>query len=360
MGSLTKNFSLGLANLVIVVNLCDGFCGACLQPIYDASLANTLPCHTFEFNRSTMDTKPISSARLASSVIAVPPLARDAKGIICAKENERIVRWLENGGVTTLLYGGNAVLYHIRLSEYANLLEILKKAAGPSTLIVPSVGPAYGTMMDQVPILREFDFPTVMVLPQKEIADANGIATGIRRFAEAYGKPIVLYLKHDRWLPPATVGALFRDGLLSWIKYAVVLDNPSVDPYLSEVLQQAPREIVVSGIGEQPAIIHMRDFGVISYTSGCVCVAPKLSTAMLNAIHAGDFAKAEQIRTQFCGLEDLRNGIQPIRVLHQAVASAGIASTGPMQPMLGELSAEQAARVGAASLELLAIERSLA
>jgi dihydrodipicolinate synthase/N-acetylneuraminate lyase len=299
-----------------------------------------------------MDTRRIDSARLASSVIAVPPLARNAEGRICRQQNKRLIQYLEHGGISTLLYGGNAVLYHIRLSEYAELLETLRDSCQDSTLIVPSVGPAYGTMMDQVDVLKDFDFPTVMILPQKEIADASGIATGIRRFAEAYGKSIVLYLKHDRWLPPEIVGAMHRDGLISWIKYAVVLDNPLQDDYLREVLDVAPKELVVSGIGEQPAIIHMRDFGINSYTSGCVCVAPKLSMKMLRAIQAKDYYSAEVIRKQFCPLEDLRNGIQPIRVLHHAVSAAGIASMGPMQPMLGELTADQAAKVATAAKAL--------
>jgi dihydrodipicolinate synthase/N-acetylneuraminate lyase len=304
------------------------------------------------FGKGLMDTQPIDSKRLAQSVIAVPPLARDRQGRICRQENEKIVRYLEAGGVSTLLYGGNAVLYHIRLSEFAGLLEILQDIAGEQTLMIPSVGPAYGTMMDQASILRDFAFPTAMVLPQKEIADEQGLATGIRRFAEAYGKPIVLYLKHDRWLHPKLVESMHRDGLLSWIKYAVVLPEPAEDPYLREVLEVIPPSMVVSGIGEQPAIIHLRDFGVISYTSGCVCVAPGLSMEMLNAIHAKDYARAERIRQQFTGLEDLRNAIQPIRVLHHAVAAAGIASTGPMQPMLGELSTDQAQLVGEAAQAL--------
>ncbi len=299
-----------------------------------------------------MDTRPITPARLASSVVAVPPLARDANGKISSAENQKLIQYLEQGGVTTLLYGGNAVLYHIRMKEYAKLLSMLSELAADQTLIVPSVGPAYGTMMDQVKILRDFDFPTVMVLPQREIADAAGLATGIRRFAEKYGKPIVLYLKHDRWLPPATVKSMVDDGLISWIKYAVVRDNPSHDDYLREILEVVPGEIIVSGIGEQPAIIHMRDFGVVGYTSGCVCVAPSLSMEMLRAIQAKDYDRAESIRQQFCGLEDLRNGIQPIRVLHFAVSAAGIARTGPMQPMLGELSLDEASPVAVAALEL--------
>lgn len=301
-----------------------------------------------------MWTAKITADRLASSVIAVPPMARNAQGVLCRHNNEKIIRWIEAGGVTTFLYGGNAVFYHMRLSEYADALTIIAESAAPTSLMIPSVGPTYGIMMDQVEILNQFNFPTVMILPQKEIADEKGIATGIRKFAEAYGKPIVLYLKHDRWLSPSIVDKLIKDGLVSWIKYAVVLDQPLEDRYLREVLDVAPANIVVSGIGEQPAIIHMRDFGVGSYTSGCVCVAPKLSMDMLRAIQAKDYAQAESIREVFRPLEDLRNGIQPIRVLHHAVKAADIADTGPMQPLLGELETSQEQSIAIASKELRA------
>lgn len=299
-----------------------------------------------------MDTETISAARLAASVVAVPPLARRSDFSIDREQNSRLVKYLENDGITTLLYGGNAILYHVRMSEFAELLGMLADIAAPGTLMVPSVGPAFGTMMDQADVLADFEFPTVMILPQKEIADPVGIARGVRLFAEKYGKPIVLYLKHDRWLEPSTVGKLYKDGLISWVKYAVVRDDTAKDDYLREVLQQVPGEIVVSGIGEQPAIIHMRDFGIGSFTSGCVCVAPGRSMDMLTAIKAGKYVEADQLRQQFLPLEDLRNNIQPIRVLHRAVALAGIADTGPLLPLLGELNSSEEAAVAAAAKQL--------
>ena len=302
-----------------------------------------------------MWTSAVTPELLAASVIAVPPLARDSNRTISEVENTKIIRAIEAGGVTSLLYGGNAVFYHMRLSEYATALSVLARGAAEKTWVIPSVGPTYGIMMDQAEILKDFDFPTVMILPQKEIADEAGIATGVRHFAEQYGKPIVLYLKHDRWLAPALVESLVRDGLISWIKYAVVRDNPSVDPYLSEILSVVPANRIVSGIGEQPAIIHLRDFGVGGFTSGCVCVSPARSMAMMRAIQAKDFAKAEAIRASFVPLEDLRNSIQPIRVLHEAVVAAGIAATGPMQPMLGELSDTHKSAIKQAVEALLAL-----
>ncbi|RMF45161.1 MAG: dihydrodipicolinate synthase family protein [Planctomycetota bacterium] len=299
-----------------------------------------------------MDTRAITPARLASSVIAVPPLARDPRLELCPNENRKIVAYLEQGGITTLLYGGNAILYHMRPSEYEQLLHMLTDIAGPDTLVVPSVGPSFGVMMDQAEVLRDFDFPTAMVLPMRDVCDPAGIIAGIRRFAEVLEKPIVLYVKHDRWLPPQLIGKLYDSGLLSWIKYAVVRDDPAEDDYLREILSEVPGEIMVSGIGEQPAVVHLRDFELNSFTSGCVCINPRRSMAMLQAIQCGDFALAETIRTQFQPLEDLRNSINPIRVLHRAVELAEIAETGPMLPLLGELAPDDIPRVAAAAVHL--------
>ncbi|EMI18847.1 dihydropicolinate synthase [Rhodopirellula maiorica SM1] len=115
-----------------------------------------------------------------------------------------------------------------------------------------------------------------------------------------------------------------------------------------------PAERIVSGIGEQPAIVHLRDFGVTGFTSGCVCVAPAKSMEMMHAIHRGDFETAEAIRKWFEPLEDLRNDINPIRVLHHAVAGAGICETGPLLPMLSDLSAEQIAKIADVAKGMLA------
>ena len=300
-----------------------------------------------------MFTQSITPEVLSQSVIAVPPLARDTHGNVAIEPNRAIVRHLEAGGVTSILYGGNANFYHIRLSEYASTLEMLTQIAGQDTWIIPSVGPAFGLMMDQAEVLKDFDFPTAMILPQKEITTPDGIATATRRFAEALGKPVVLYLKHDQILPPKLIRQLQDDQLLAAIKYAVVRDNPAEDLYLQSLVQELDRSIIVSGIGEQPAIVHLRDFGVRGFTSGCVCIAPALSMKMLQAIQANDFETAEHIRQTFQELEDLRNGINPIRVLHEAVRLAGIADTGSLSPMLSGISADDSILVKAAAQKLL-------
>jgi dihydrodipicolinate synthase/N-acetylneuraminate lyase len=291
---------------------------------------------------------PFSIAQLRESVIAVPPMARNASGTICREQNAKIIRFLEAGGIRSLLYGGNAVFYHIRMSEYADALSMLADETGDETVVVPSIGPSFGLATDQVDVLKDFAFPTVMLLPSCEVVDQLGIASGIRRIAEQLGRPIVLYIKFDRWLDPKLVESLHADGAISWIKYAVVRDDPAKDDYLREIFDVFPGERIVSGIGEQPAIVHLRDFGVTGFTSGCVCVAPDRSMEMMRAIHGEDFAAAEAIRKWFLPLEDLRNEVHPICVLHHAVQAAGVAETGAMLPTLSDVSDEVKQRIAVA------------
>ena len=301
-----------------------------------------------------MNTKPITPATLAASVISVPPLARNADGLFNRKENQKLIRYLERGGVSTLLYGGNAILAHISISEYAEMLALLSELAAEQTLVIPSVGPGFGMMMDQAKILRKSTFPTAMMLPSRDVVTSDGVASALRRFVEVMHRPAVLYIKNDGFIKIDSVQRLAKDGLLSWIKYATLRDNPVNDPYLRQLVDTVGASLIVSGIGEQPAISHLREFGLVSYTSGCVCVAPRLSMQMLRAIKVGDFATAERIQAVFAPLEDLRNAINPIRVLHTAVGLAGIAEMGPIIPLLSEVSAADYPAIEDAAKRLLA------
>ena len=279
----------------------------------------------------------LTTETLARSVIAVPPLARRADYSVDPEANRAIVRHIEAGGVSTLLYGGNANFYHIQLDEYAATLAMLVDIASPGSVVIPSAGPSYGMMMAQARMLRAFDFPSVMALPTRDAVTSAGIATGLRKFADALGKPIVLYIKNEGGISPDDSARLVNDGVVAAVKYAIVREDPSDDGYLEALLDLVDPRLVISGMGEQPAIIHMRDFNLAGFTSGCVCVAPRLSQDMLEAIQAGDFDRAENIRSLFEPLEDLRNEISPVRVLHEAVRLAGLAETGPLLPFFTNL-----------------------
>ncbi|WYX09346.1 dihydrodipicolinate synthase family protein [Achromobacter xylosoxidans] len=292
-----------------------------------------------------MKTSPVTVQDLQRSVIAVPPLARHADLSLNEAANQALLRHLEAGGVRNVMYGGNANFYNVGVGEYARIVDLLASLAGPDTWILPSVGPDFGKMMDQAAILRSRAFPTAMLLPMSFPYTDAGLADGVRRFTDALGKPAVVYIKSADYLAPATAARLVEEGRIVAFKYAVVRENPARDAYLSALLQSVDSNRVVSGIGERPAIVHYRDFGLKSFTSGSVCVAPHGSMRLLQLLNEGRYDEAETVRASYLGLEDCRDAISPIRVLHDAVTLSGVADMGPMLPLLTGISSAERERV---------------
>lgn len=290
------------------------------------------------------------------SVLAVPPLARNADLSLNVAANAALIRHLEAGGVSTLMYGGNANFYNMALSEYAQVLDMLLELAAPTSWIIPSAGPDYGKLKDQAKLLRERPFPTAMVLPASTFSTDAGAADGIRRFAESFGRPVIIYLKSETYLSVGSVARLAQEGIVSAIKYAIVRADPRHDVYLAELVKQVDPKRIISGIGERPAIQHWQHFGLRAFTSGSVSIAPRLSTALLGALKGADFEVAEQIREVFLPFEDARDAINPTRVLHDGVTAAGIADMGPILPLLSNLTEVESQRVTPAARQLHALD----
>jgi len=306
-----------------------------------------------------MKTSPVTPADLAASVLSVPPLARRPDLGIDAAQNARLIDHLRAGGVRTFMYGGNANLYNMGVSGLRTLVEMLIKLARDGDWIIPSVGSDYGKAQDQLAMLRDYPFPTAMVLPHKAQSTSAGVTTGIRKLADAYGKPVIAYVKDEGYVEAADMGRLAKDGAICAIKYAIVRKDPANDPFLSALVDAVDRNIIISGIGERPAIDHLTKFGLHAFTSGSVCVAPGLSMALLRALKRGDLAEARRLRALFIPLEDERDRHSPIRVLHDAVRLAGIADTGPMQPYLSGFDDPAIlAGIEKAARDLLAAERA--
>ncbi len=308
---------------------------------------------------NALKTSGVSPADLSRSVLAVPPLARNGDLTLNRDANVAMIRHLERGGVSTLLYGGNANLNNIGLYEYGALLDMLEQVAGAESWVIPSVGPDFGKLLDQAKVLRGRAFPTAMVLPQTFPATPDGSEKAIRLFAERYGRPVIVYLKAENFLTPSHVARLVDAGMVAAIKYAVVRTDPAEDAFLTALLDRVDAARVVSGIGERPAGVHLRRFGLAGFTSGSVCVGPRGSTRLLTALKAGDWAAADALRAAYLPLEDLRDVHSPIRVLHEAVTLAGIADMGPILPQLSNIGPEHHAAIRAAARALLAHDAAL-
>jgi dihydrodipicolinate synthase/N-acetylneuraminate lyase len=307
-----------------------------------------------------MNVSPLTEAEFAATVMAVPPLARRADLTLDAEQNGKLIRHMESGGVRTLLYGGNANLYHVAVSEYRELLDMLAECAGPGTRVIPAIGADYGKMLDQAAILSQTSYRTAMVLPLAGFTTSEGVADGLKRIVDEAGIPLTLYVKSEAYVDIDTLASLVDSGVLAAVKYAIVREDPVNDPYLRRLLASISPSKVVSGMGERPSIVHLRDYGIAAWTTGSGCIAPHKVMALLRTLKEQRYDEAQAIYDTFMPLETLRDNISLIRVLHDAVTLSGVADMGPILPLLSDSGAENMLAIEAAAKALLADERRFA
>ena len=303
-----------------------------------------------------MNTAPLLIEEFATSVLAVPPLARRADLSLDVAQNQRLIRHIEAGGQRILLYGGNANLYHCGLQDYAQMLGMLASSTLDSTRVIPAIGPDFGKMMDQARLLRGSGYRTAMVLPMQGFTSPEGVAEGISRFVDAAAMPVTMYLKSEQTIDIERIGKLVDSGRILAIKYAVVRDDPARDPYLEALVQRIGAARIVSGMGERPAPVHLARFGLASFTTGCGCIAPHACMLLLQALKRGDLSGAEQLHARFMPLENLRESVSLIRVLHDAVSLSGVADMGAQLPLLSASPAERMGEIKELAVALLAFE----
>jgi dihydrodipicolinate synthase/N-acetylneuraminate lyase len=292
-----------------------------------------------------MKTSAVQPADIARSVFAVPPLAMRPDFSVNQAENRALISHIEAGGVTSLLYGGNANVYNLDISSFQAMLDALEEAAAPESWVIPAIGPDFGKLIDQAKLLRARNFPTALTLPTTTAIHPTGVEVGLRRAADAMGKPLFVYVKGEGYLKPAQLGSLAKDGVICAIKYAIDRKDPSQDAFLSELVQQVDASLIVSGMGERPALTHIQQFKLAGYTSGLVCLIPAVAQAFLKAAQAGDVATAKALTQRFVPLEDIRETYGFIRVLHGLVSLSGIADTGPILPLLADLTTTEVAEI---------------
>jgi len=307
-----------------------------------------------------MNEDQIVESEFASTVMAVPPLARRADLSLDIDANQKLICHIEAGGVRTLLYGGNANFYHVAVSEYRDLLDMLAGSAAATTRVIPAIGPDFGKMLDQARILAQTRYRTAMVLPLAGFTTPQGVEAGLTRIVDAAGMPLTLYIKSEDYVDVDTLARLVDRGTLIAVKYAIVRENASNDPYLRRLLENVSPARVISGMGERPALTHVREFGLAAWTTGSGCIASHAVMGLLAAAKAGRMDEAQRLYNAFMPLETLRDNISLIRVLHDAVTFAGVAGMGAMLPLLSQTPVEHHAAVAQAARELLAFDNEYA
>lgn len=213
--------------------------------------------------------------------------------------------------------------------------------------------------MDQARLLRGTDHKTSMVLPMQGFTSSNGVVAGISRFVDFTGIPVTLYLKSESNLELEALGRLVDVGRVIAVKYSVVRPDSVEDPYLQALVERITSARAVSGMGERPALVHLSRFGLASFTTGSGCIAPRASMRLLHALKHREVSEAEALHARFMPLEDLRESISLVRVLHDAVTLSGIADMGAHFPLLSACPPQSLPRIQAEVDALMAFDQGL-
>ena len=301
-----------------------------------------------------MKLEPIALSVFARTVVAVPPLAWTADLSLNQPENCRLIHHLESGGISILMYGGNANFYHLTREPYEASLEMLATRTSPSTWVIPSAGPAFCDLAWAGRVLRRLAFPAAMLLPS-EVATSGGVARAVNELAEAFQGPIILYIRREGYVDPDVLARLVEDGRIWLVKYGVVAAQPANDNYLESLVGALGGTRILSGSGEVVAQAHFSRFKLLGFSSGCATIAPALSVACRAAIGS---ESAELQIAAFEPVERLRECTHPIVAMHEAVSLAGIADMGPILPPLGPLGQADRPALEHAVRDLLVLEKA--
>jgi dihydrodipicolinate synthase/N-acetylneuraminate lyase len=298
----------------------------------------------------------LSPEDYARSVVAVPPIALEAGGAIAVEANRRVLDHIAKGGIETVLYGGNANLYHYGAEMFREALDVLFEACPQSVRLLFSIGPDFGKAMDQAGDILKAGVRNVLILPTAFPSDPRGVAEGARRLADRLGFGIVLYVKRDQYIDADDLGRLVEDGAVSFVKYAVERPAPANDAYLDRLVAAVGAERISSGMGETPIADHIGQRHLATFTSGAVCIAPAAANELLALYRAGKHAEADALSAPFLEFERQRARLGGTAVLHDAVTLSGIADCGPLLPMLSNLADDAKAQIRPSIGALLAAE----
>jgi len=136
--------------------------------------------------------------------------------------------------------------------------------------------------------------------PPDPFVSPRGVVEYVRRVADAAGLSVVLYLRN------AAIGEAAIAGLTA-IPGVVAVKWASTDLMaLARAVRAAPEVLFVCGLAE-PWAPPMTALGAQGFTSGLINVAPERSVAILTALRAGEFARANALIAEIGAFEALRS-----------------------------------------------------
>lgn len=290
-------------------------------------------------------------------VLADLPVALRPDFSVDPGESLALARHVRQGGISGLLFAGNANLQSMGLGQFEAVAALAETAVEEGPVMI-GLGPELGRMLDQARLLSRGRLRSVLVLPILGPADTHGTADGIRHIADRLGGGVAVDLVRDNHLRPVTLRKLVEEGAVTAVRYSHVVTNPGDDGYLDRVIEILGPDRVISDAGEPALEDHLGQRGLGLASSGIAALAPRLMLRIASALRR-DPAEARLLLPPVLEMARIRAMLGPVQVLHDAVSEAGIAAMGPQMPMISCVKDKYRDPFRAAVAALMAAEAAL-
>jgi 4-hydroxy-tetrahydrodipicolinate synthase len=283
------------------------------------------------------------------TMVAIPvtPFAPDGT-VDWEKHAEGISRLVEHGVEVVTPNGNTGEFYALSEPEKRRAVESTVAAVGGRAEVVAGVGLDAAGAVEAARHARDSGAGALMVhQPVHPYRSAGGWIEYHRMIADAVPElGVVLYVRDERVTGAHIAELALRSPNVVGVKYAIS------DPVrFAAVARDAGLEAFawIAGLAELSAPGYWA-VGATGFTSGLVNVAPRLSAAMLDALRAGDFAKAMLLWEAVRDFEELRAAdasADNVSVVKEALAQRGLAGreVRPPSRVLPEPVREQVAEI---------------
>lgn len=235
------------------------------------------------------------------SGILVTPF--DTQDAIEANKLDPIINRAVDAKVDILVANGNTgEFYSLQSHEAEQMMHaVVEKVAGRIP-VVNGVGRSVGEACELARASKIAGVDAIMVhQPPDPFAAPRGVLDYIQRVADAAdGLPLMLYLRNDA-IGIDTIAKLTEIPGVAGVKWA----TPSPMKLAQAIRTCAPEIVWVCGLAETWAPI-MYAVGAQGFTSGLINIWPARSVAILDALRAGDYAKAMLLIGEIEEFENIR------------------------------------------------------
>jgi len=236
------------------------------------------------------------------AVTTPAPFTEDAVEVAHGRLADNVAT-LSDRGIDLFVPNGNTGEYYsLGHDERVAVVETVVEAAAPDDTVIAGAGGSTKTALDLLGAYEAAGADAAMVMyPSHTYVHVDGLVDYYERLADGTDLPLVLY-KRGPEVDRGVLDAVSRlDGYVA-CKWA----TGEVEPFAASVVHAEGELVWLVGVAERFAPAYTLE-GAEGLTYGIGNFLPERSLALYDALAAGDWGRAREIRDELRPLEELRD-----------------------------------------------------